>query len=65
MTERTTVTKSISLPPDVAAQLKDAAQADGIPESLIVRWALEKFFTDAKRKIALAKQIAKRERTKS
>lgn len=50
MSERTTITKSISLPPEVAARLKDAAETDGIPESLIVRWALEKFFSDAKRK---------------
>ncbi len=50
MSERTTITKTVSLPPEVAAQLKDAAEEDGLPESLIVRWALERFFAAAKRK---------------
>jgi predicted DNA-binding protein len=49
MSERTTVTKSISLPPGLAATLKYNAEEDGIPESLIVRWALEKYFEAGKK----------------
>lgn len=59
---RTTVPKTISLPPEVAAQLVDAAESQGIPESLIVRWALEKFFTDAKRTNSRAR-VAKRSKS--
>jgi hypothetical protein len=61
---RTTVTKTFSLPPAVAATLTDKAEEEGLPESLIVRWALEKFFSDAKRKTAYAAKAAERKRTK-
>ncbi len=46
---RTTITKTFSLPPDVAHALKDRADIQQLPESLIVRWALEKYLTDTQK----------------
>lgn len=60
MTERTTVTVSVSLPPDIAAALKEHAEEEGLSQSLIVRWALENFFKKAARRLGHAAKLARR-----
>lgn len=48
---RNTVTRTFSLPPDLAAALRETAEEEGLSESLIVRWALERMLTASKRQL--------------
>ncbi len=41
---RETVTKTFSMPPDVAEVLKKKAADLGLPESTMVLWALRQYF---------------------
>ncbi len=44
MSERATVTKTVSLPPDVAETLRIKAEELGLPQSTMVLWALRQYF---------------------
>lgn len=63
MSERTTITETISLPPEVADRLRAEAEKYSLPKSMITRWALEHYFGMPSAGIGhLIKPVTKRKR---